>query len=375
MTNPFSPNFGATPTVLAGRVDVLSDFADAFAEPNPRHPGLTVLVSGTRGVGKTVLLNEYGDAARKQGWLIIDEGSSPGLLDRLARDHLPRLLTEHAPHRRRRLTGGGATLGPIAVSASWEDRYPVESTLRTEIAELLDVLAEHGSGLVITVDEVQSATVDELRKLGEIVQFARREHRLLGFAAAGLSSHMEDLLNHPGTTFLRRAMPYAIGNIDDVDEISDVIRRTVELGHKRVSLGKAEELARMSGGYPFMIQLLGFHVWQLADTAATLDDVDMQVARDRARRQLGRQVHAPVVRSLANGALTYLQAMAVDEGPSATGEIAKRLGVSAQHANVYRTRLIDEGIIEKAGWGKVRFTIPYLEDYLREQSSGDTMLL
>ena len=54
-------------------------------------------------------------------------------------------------------------------------------------------------------------------------------------------------------------------------------------------------------------------------------------------------------------------------------EIAKRMGVTAQYAGEYRRRLIRDGIIEPAGHGKVRFTIPYTADHLREHAAHDAL--
>ena len=160
---------------------------------------------GSRGLGKTVMLNEFEDAALRAGWLAVSESSSPGLLQRLTRDHLPRLLREHA-RPRARLTGLSATPGPLDVGAAWEPGPPPESTLRAQINELTDRLADQGGGLALTVDEIQDADVAELRKIGEVLQFSRREGRALAFAGAGLRTGVGALVRSPGATFLRRAM-------------------------------------------------------------------------------------------------------------------------------------------------------------------------
>ena len=204
-SNPFSPSFGVTPRVLAGRDAALAAFEDSFGG-GAGAPARTVLVVGSRGLGKTVMLNEFEDAALRAGWLAVSESSSPGLLQRLTRDHLPRLLREHA-RPRARLTSLSATLGPVGVGAAWEPGPPPESTLRAQINELTDRLADQGGGLALTVDEIQDADVAELRKIGEVLQFSRREGRALAFAGAGLRTGVGALVRSPGATFLRRAMP------------------------------------------------------------------------------------------------------------------------------------------------------------------------
>lgn len=65
--NPFSPSFGISPPVLAGRRDVLQSFDQVF--DSIRSPSYATLLWGLSGTGKTVLLNAVEDRARGQGWL------------------------------------------------------------------------------------------------------------------------------------------------------------------------------------------------------------------------------------------------------------------------------------------------------------------
>ena len=60
--------------------------------------------------------------------------------------------------------------------------------------------------------------------------------------------------------------------------------------------------------------------------------------------------------------------MAVDDGPSRTSEVAKRLGEGTGYGSVYRDRLISAGLITSKNlpYGMVDFTTPYLREYLRE---------
>ena len=65
----------------------------------------------------------------------------------------------------------------------------------------------------------------------------------------------------------------------------------------------------------------------------------------------------------------YLLAMCQDEGASSTGEVAQRMDRSPSEAGVYRDRLINSGILDAGAWGKVRFAIPYLGEYLRRHAT------
>lgn len=370
-SNLFRPSFGTYPHVLVGRDPLVDEFEDTFdglLDPT----GLTVLLSGQRGMGKTVLLDAYARAAQSAGWLVISDASSEGLLDRLSRDHLPRLLQAHADHSRTKLTSGSISLGPVGAGGAWDDRYPAESTLRSQIAELTDALRPSGRGLVITVDEIQSTALAELRKLGEILQYARREDRMLAFAGAGLSTPIEELLDHPGATFLRRAEHHTIGPVSRSD-VRSALAQTIADGGREIDVRAVDRAADAAAGYPFMIQLVGYYTLKSAAPTGSVDVAAVDAGINAGRRRLGRLVHATALRPLSDVDRTYLLAMAQDDGPSRTGEIAKRMGVTAQYAGEYRRRLIRDGIIEPAGHGKVRFTIPYTADHLREHAAHDAL--
>jgi hypothetical protein len=72
MANPFEPTFGASPPVPAGRERQIADFVDAL-DDGPGAAGRATLYTGTRGSGKTVMLNAIEDEARSRRWLVVSE--------------------------------------------------------------------------------------------------------------------------------------------------------------------------------------------------------------------------------------------------------------------------------------------------------------
>ena len=96
MRNPFKPTFGATPPLLAGRDDLIDEFADALAE-GPGASARASLYTGARGAGKTVMLNAVQDAAQAGGWLVVSETATRGLIERLTQSRLRELLREFDP--------------------------------------------------------------------------------------------------------------------------------------------------------------------------------------------------------------------------------------------------------------------------------------
>ena len=66
--NPFSPGAGAPPPELVGRDPLLEEARILLGRVKQKRPEKSLLLTGLRGVGKTVLLNEIERMARKDGY-------------------------------------------------------------------------------------------------------------------------------------------------------------------------------------------------------------------------------------------------------------------------------------------------------------------
>ncbi|KGJ72693.1 hypothetical protein GY21_13665 [Cryobacterium roopkundense] len=68
--------------------------------------------------------------------------------------------------------------------------------------------------------------------------------------------------------------------------------------------------------------------------------------------------------------MDFFQAMATDDGPSATGDIGRRLGAKTNLVANYRARLLAAGLMETAGYGIVDFAMPGPRRYLRSKHTA-----
>ena len=364
-TNPFAPTFGAAPPVLAGRDGILADLADAWST-GPTHPSYTTLLIGRRGSGKTVALEALRALGRERGWLSIsDAAATPGLLTRLAVRAFG-LLRERADELRSDVTRGLAAAG-IRLDADHLPTFTEPSLgLEAVLRALASQLDEAGVGLLVTVDELHAGKANELRSLGIVVQDVTRIGRLpVAFVGAGLPVLEDTLLADTSVTFLQRCTRHEIGFLEPTEAWSALAEPVRERGG-RMPAEAVEHAVAASQGYPFLVQLVGFHAWQAAPdptTAVTLQDV--LDGADTARRQVGQLVIAPMWRDLAEGSRRFLAAMAMDDGPSQTSAIAARLGVGSAHVGTYRHRLMRSGIVASAGHGRLDFVLSATRQWIR----------
>lgn len=68
--NPYRPGEGLMPTFLAGRDDDINNMEQMFTALTMNLPTQSVIFSGLRGVGKTVLINKLQKMAWRKGTVL-----------------------------------------------------------------------------------------------------------------------------------------------------------------------------------------------------------------------------------------------------------------------------------------------------------------
>lgn len=376
--NPFSPTFGVSPPVIAGRDDILDAISDALAT-GPSHPDYTTLFLGVRGAGKTVMLNAVEDLARARGWLVISEDAlSAGLLGRVARA-AAQLLSELDTNPDKRITSRriksvtAAGVGVEFEQASEPDNagFGTAEDLRSVLSKLGDILSNTGSGLIITLDELLNADISEIRQFGSVIQHVcRREQRPVAFVGAALPHFEEELDVSDTATFLQRCSRYDIGQLDTAATRLAIAKPIRDRGASIDSEALNDAVAATSG-YAFMVQLVGFHSWATASepvTRITTNDVKTGIAQ--AHQRIGRLVFAPTWRGLSDMDRRFLLAMAQDENESRLADVSERLDVTTNYAGVYRRRLIRAGMIVAAGKGRINLAHYTAREWLRHKTAS-----
>lgn len=378
--NPFKASSGTTPPLLVGRDDYIEDFTYALDNGPGTHERIT-LITGTRGIGKTVLLNHFGDKARERGWFLFEETATPGFVNRL-RDQVYqqiRTLGEGSRKTLKALNLNIATLGGVGATFDTLPDHLPNYTLRMALQDLLNFqkqqatnIRQEPSGILITVDELHYNVLAETRDFGAVLQHLTRDNENIAVAVAGIPSSVKPILaskeGENPVTFLRRANRVELDKVS-TDEVRRGLVTPLEATDKSWDTVALEIAIDACGGYPFMIQLVGDWCFRYSDTNTITDDV-AQKGIAKAQRKLGQLVHEPALNDLSDIDRTYLLHMAQNEGESSTSEIAAKLKKTVQYANTYRTRLLEAQLIHQTRQGYVDFELPYLREYLREHEAS-----
>ena len=210
-----------------------------------------------------------GDVARSRGFQVVDVAANAGFCDRIL----------GALTRRREVSGltvspsmFGMSLGPIEVSRS-----------ATQLGEAM-FEASRSHGLLITVDEIQDASLAEMRELGNEIQLLIRQGANVAFAFAGLPASIDGVVVDVTLTFLQRAKHVELTRLSDY-EVGDSFEETMAKGNRTIGDEAAQLLVSAAAGYPFMVQLVGYYAWQASSrrdsSEVTLEDAKrgVEIAR------------------------------------------------------------------------------------------------
>lgn len=204
--------------------------------------------------------------------------------------------------------------------------------------------------------------------LATAVQDLLRDDFDIALVAAGLPEGIDRLLQHEGTTFIRRAERILLSPVEHADSVHMFIDTTAE-GGKQMSMEAAELAATISNGYPYSMQLTGSLAW----AQSTLNNTELIAAREveavrtEVIRRMGMQVHEPSLHQVPDGELTILYAIAQlsqDGEMVSTGDIANLMNVKPNGLSMQRKQLLRRGLIQVPKYGYLNFTLPYMREHL-----------
>lgn len=373
--SPYTP--GEIAHDVPGRSQQLEEITDSLtlSAARSRLVGRIRVEVGPRGVGKTSYLREAQRRAEALGWASVFVTAGHGSLVHALGEALGR-----GPMRwsgdvlRDRLGELTLTLGPPGASleARLQERSDpsvvrgLEDLLRRAVAAVLE---DGRAGLVLFVDEVQASDKDGLRALAYVWQHlqAAPDGLPLALLGAGLG-HTEDVVTD-AASFSERFAFRPMAALDDAATREALTTPATALGVSW-STSALTEVVRRSQGYPYFIQVYGDAVWRSAGSpgeGGELTQADVVAAQERVDLDLGSLYRSRWSKASA-AEQRFLVAMAdSDDADVRRGFIAERLEVPTEALGMARRSLMDKGLVEVAGHGHLRFTVPGFREYVREQ--------
>ena len=396
--NPYAPGAGQRPPELAGRDEQLDAFDVVLERVARGRPERSIVLTGLRGVGKTVLLNALRSAAVRAGWGTgklearpeqslrrpLALGGAPGGARAGARrgagDHALGVVKAFA----QREPAGGSGRGAAKLRDRWNPGISVPAVtgradsgdIEIDLVELLSDLggmaADTGRGIAVFIDEMQDLGPDDVSALCAACHEISQSRLPVIVVGAGLP-HLPAVLS-ASKSYSERLFRYS--RIDRLERTA--ADAALELPAEEEGAGfTSEALEAMyaaTGGYPYFIQAYGKAVWDLAP-ASPMTAADVAVAAPEAESELAVGFFGSRFERATPGEREYLRAMAdvaVEIGDETdavpTADVAATLGRKPQSLSPARDALLKKGLIYSGERGRIAFTVPHFGRYLRDHA-------
>ncbi|MCX5042927.1 AAA family ATPase [Aldersonia sp. NBC_00410] len=386
--NPYAPGAGQRPPELAGRAKQLDAFEVVLERIARGRPERSVMLTGLRGVGKTVLLNHLRSAAQSRGW---GTGKIEARPDQELRRPLSSALhmavrSIAAAHRNpERVDDFLGILKAFALRATadkgvrerWQpgidvpavtgraDSGDIEIDLVELLLEAASLARDVGVGIAIFIDEMQDIGPADISAICGACHELSQDAAPLIVVGAGLP-HLPAVLS-ASKSYSERLFGYH--RIDRLERAAAdrALIAPAEREDVKFTDDALDVLYQMADGYPYFVQAYGKATWDhAAESPITAEDV--RVAAPAAEEELAVGFFGSRYERATPAEREYMRAMADlsgDDGPVATAAVARELGRKPASLSPARDGLIKKGLIYSAERGTIGFTVPHFGKYLR----------
>jgi hypothetical protein len=415
--NPYAPGAGQRPPELAGRDGELDGFDVVLERVSRRRPERSIVLTGLRGVGKTVLLNTMRSAAVRRGWGTGKLEARPdqalrrpltaalhqavrelGPPNRAGADQVLGVLKSfgQTPDRAREaaVARSGARAAPrlrdrwqpgidVPAVAGRADSGDIEIDLVELLQDVAGLAGDCGRGVAVFIDEMQDLAPDDVSALCAACHEISQTGLPLIVVGAGLP-HLPAVLS-ASKSYSERLFRYA--SIDRLDRASAdrALSAPAKDEDAEFTAEALELLYAATAGYPYFVQAYGKVAWDVAPRSPIGAD-DVRVAVPEAEAELAVGFFGSRYERATPAERDYLRAMAdaarataretAGSTPHAGGDdavstaaIAELLGRSAQSLSPARDALIKKGLVYSGERGRIAFTVPHFGRYLRSHAA------
>lgn len=381
--NPYTPNAGAQPPAVLGRDVQLQTFDLLLRRMSAGRTEQSMIITGLRGVGKTVLLGRFRSKAQELDWIVVEREVSKHDDEQFRRQMVSAIRTslfEMSPKARwgDRMQRAAAVLKSFSVSVDptgtltggidvdaaqgFADQQDLQADLTDLLVAVGEAAKDANKGLVLLFDEVQFLSTTQLEALISALHKAVQRGLPVTMVGAGLPQIAE--LAGDAKSYSERLFKFPrIGNLDDKDARAALVEpaQDEDADYSDDALDLAIEV---TGGYPYFLQELGYAVWAVAD-GPTITREDIAVAVPTYEAKLDESFFRVRLDRATEMERIYLRAMAeLGPEPQKAQDVAAVIGRRSTQMGPTRAQLINMGLLYTPEHGYAEFTVPHFDKFL-----------
>ena len=380
--NPFAPGAGSPPPELVGRDPILDQARILLGRVKQKKSEKSMLLTGLRGVGKTVLLNEIERLAKSEEYRTIQiEAHEDKALGPLIAPYLRTVLYEldrvaGAGDKVKRglavlrsfigvlkVEVGDVTFGlDIDPEKGAADSGDLEIDLPNLFVAVAEAAEERKSAVALLIDEIQYFNQKELGAL--IMAMHKIQQRQLPLVLLGAGLPILPGLAGESKSYAERLFSFPdIGALSEQDAAKALREPTLAAG-VIFEVPAMTEVFRLTKGYPYFLQEWGYQSWNLAPASPITLPI-VQAATAKVIPRLDQNFFRVRFDRLTPSEKNFLRAIAqLGPGPQRTGDIADTLRVKISSLGPVRAKLIKKGMIYSPAHGDIAFTVPLFNEFM-----------
>lgn len=378
--NPYRPGAGLMPVYIAGRDEDIQNVDQMFEALTLNIPTQSIIFSGLRGVGKTVLINKLQSIAEDRGifckHIEIEERNdfisqiaecSQSFLRKVSTKEKFRHLVQKPLEAIKSLVVS-FNPGDNTFSLSMQDRdLYLSNNLTQSLTDVFTTIGETAqkteTPICFFIDEIQYMKQNQL---GSLIAALHRTNQLgypVMIIGAGLPKIYKMLSDEK--SYSERLFVYK-----QVDSLTyEQSKKAIEEPVKKFNVSYTEmaikKIVEITKGYPFFIQQLCQIVYKRTDSNV-IEDSDVDQGIDEFLQMLDNGFFRSRYERCAESDKKFIFAMVkCGELPCTISNVAKNLHKNVSSISTTRAQLISKGIIYPVRYKELDFTVPEFSGFIQ----------
>ena len=378
--NPYRPGAGLMPGYIAGRDEDIQNVEQMFEALTLNIPTQSIIFSGLRGVGKTVLINKLQSIAEEKGIFCkhieveerndfisqIAECSQSFLRKVSTKEKFRHLVQKPLEAIKSLVVSFDPNDNTFSLSVQDRDLY-LSNNLTQSLTDVFTSIGEAAqkaeTPICFFIDEIQYM---KEKQLGSLIAALHRANQLgypIMIVGAGLPKIYKMLSDEK--SYSERLFVYKqIGSLT-YEQSKKAIEEPVKKFKVSYTDDAIDTIVKITNGYPFFIQQLCQIVYKRTDSAViTGNDIDLCV--NEFFKLLDDRFFKSRYERCAESDKKFVFAMVkCGELPCTISNVAQNMNKNVGSISTTRAQLINKGIIYPVRYKELDFTVPEFSGYIQ----------
>ena len=348
--NPFNPTFGDIPTLFLDKDQQVKKLTTLIQNSTFAR---SFFITGVRGSGKTAFLTRVSrNFQNDSNCYTIGLLNKKGILTSLARQ-----LYELSNPKTTQIFDSIKSISLGGISISRDTEVPNVDQM---LDHLMTHIKEQHKYVVITIDEVTNSK--QIRDFAQVFNALKRKSYPIFVIMTGLPDLVLDIQNDEKLTFLLRSEKINMTPLSIAD---------ISINYMQVfncSFEDAGKLAKMTLGYSYAFQLLGYLIFEKL-AGHPFNSSLINKITPIYQSFLFENAYQKIFTSLSELDRQYLIAI---NGHHKLIEVGKIMKKDKVFVSQYRRRAIERRLVHPSGYGYVDYTLPFFNQYINQIQNPDS---